>query len=309
MIKKSILSLLSLCILLGFNSQLFAYAMPPADIQMLPPFNTLQIGSGVNVVVYTGQPFEGVAIDNITPELLTNIKKRMTKNTLNLAAYDCHPHCSANQRSLVKVYMRQFHNLDFIGDGSVDIKNVHNGDIALKIGGRGNVRVTGPAVGLRYLEYHSAGNLFVGHVVDSMPLTFNYSGGGDVTLDGVINLSALSLYGAGNVNLGWVKSPFLRIKGNGNATMHVAGITKLLHIAIDGYDHVDARYLRAENAFVKTAHRARADVTVKDTLYAAACDRSNIYYFNTPEFVTMEDHCAGSILTMAHVPGALVNFP
>ncbi|GEM_PF-3647259 len=149
---------------------------------------------------------------------------------------------------------------------------------------------------------------------------FTFKGTGDViiknlhtrcfnlTLQGNINawftgnivMSNLNFDNDGKLVMHWVNTTGLCINAKRKGTLMLAGIAHQLEINATDAVTVDAKFLRVKTGHIHTQQYARADVTVTQHLNAWAEDKSNIYYYAHPTFMSNASG-AGSLIDMGGV--------
>lgn len=175
---------------------------------------------------------------------------------------------------------------------------------------------------LDYLSYHGTG-VITGHKISSEQLDLNIKNDAVTDLDGRINLGHVVLGGEGRMTIRsglnrhlnlvlkdgvhvkivgttnlqtlkmsdrsylsiyWVKAQTLRVMMRGKARAQIAGTAQEELVMLQGDANLNARYLRATEAFVKTYDNAIARIAVVNAQHALASDRSNIYYYSAPTY-------------------------
>lgn len=136
---------------------------------------------------------------------------------------------------------------------------------------------------LEEIRYSGTGQVIAKNLHGQLNVVHN--GRGSMQLDGDIVLQNIEYNGRGPLELHWINSSHVKIVGNGNGKIYLAGVTELLDINAHNHTWVDARYLRANRAFVKTTGYARADIWAKENSTTLARDFSNIYYYHDSGFV------------------------
>jgi hypothetical protein len=132
--------------------------------------------------------------------------------------------------------------------------------------------------------------------VSNFNITAKDSGGLD--LDGELNIKNISQYGTGQINIDWVKSESLAIKGNGIGPIYLSGETDNLTAKLTGNTRLYARHLRTQKAWIFASDNAAAEILPIENLYAYADTSSNIYYFKRPANDTIVTRDSGNVLCM-----------
>ncbi len=134
-------------------------------------------------------------------------------------------------------------------------------------------------------------------------LNLNLKGNGSYNLTGNIVLYQLNVAGNSHLNLYWINTNNLVVHAGGGAKINLAGVATNLEATLSGDAVLDAKYLRSQEAYVKTRDYSCAWVYVSQSLSAFAKDYSDIYYYPDPQIngpFYVRDH--GSIMRMAGLP-------
>lgn len=130
------------------------------------------------------------------------------------------------------------------------------------------------------------------YINDNDPVTLNVMATGDLVLSRVevSDNAVLHAY--------WINSSNLHVKAFDRAKIFLAGIVTKLDIVAKSNSEVDAKYLRADDAFVSTSGSANVGVTVKKNLSTSSTGRSTVYYYRDAELGLHYLAQSGSALRM-----------
>lgn len=159
----------------------------------------------------------------------------------------------------------------------VNVSMNHLHSITLK----GEARLTAYNLNTKHLKVHS-------------------SSSGGMRLQGQIQLAELMHTGIGSIDIEWINSDNLKIIDTGAGHMRLAGIANSMNLRAINRSKVDAKYLRAKNAFVQTGDHAEVLVTAVNALSGFASDCSNILYFKTPHHLTRHTYASGNVMQMRY---------
>lgn len=123
---------------------------------------------------------------------------------------------------------------------------------------------------------------------------------GSMTLRGNVNVKKIVQRGPGCINAEWIDSDELQIIASGGGTIKLAGTANMLNIRAVEHATIDAKYLRAQKAFIQTGDVAKVETTVIDSLSGFASDHSNIYYFKTPVHLARHTTHSGTVMQMRY---------
>lgn len=98
----------------------------------------------------------------------------------------------------------------------------------------------------------------------------------------VTNLEALSVSGAGKIDIEGVNNERFEIDSSGAPTIRVSGITKVVDIDSRGAAKIDAHKLQAARAVVESSGVSKIDVDVKDQLDVTISGPSTVTYEGDP---------------------------
>ncbi|MDF2866943.1 MAG: hypothetical protein K0S11_413 [Gammaproteobacteria bacterium] len=140
------------------------------------------------------------------------------------------------------------------------------------------------------------------HTTDFSLLSANQ---GNISIQGVVGLKRLITQGTGTVYIYWLNTSELTVNASGDTKIVLGGKVNTLHATLTQAGSLNARYLATTNAYIRTAHEARADVAARQILDAQAVGHSNIYYYQQPAFLGQHMYERGSVLNVVGEP--LVN--
>lgn len=98
----------------------------------------------------------------------------------------------------------------------------------------------------------------------------------------VPNIEALSVSGAGRVDVDGMSNDRFELDVNGAPTIRVAGVTKVLDISSNGAAKVDTHKLAASTAIVESNGVSKIEVDVKDQLDVTISGPSQVTYEGDP---------------------------
>ena len=108
---------------------------------------------------------------------------------------------------------------------------------------------------------------------------------GSLNLKGTWEISKLSQYGKGKVNVLWIDNRLvpIEIEGSGSGVISLAGKADYLNVRLTRHSELQAQYLRAKNVSIVTENSSVAEILPLKCLKASASDRSNILYHKRPQ--------------------------
>ena len=132
----------------------------------------------------------------------------------------------------------------------------------------------------------------------SKNLNILLKGPGHIALSGRLNTKQVWQTGGGYVELTGVRGGDISIKLSELATTSLKGRVKMLTARLSNSSTLEAKKLRANTVFVKTAGNALARVFPVQSLRAFASGQSQVFYYHTPKFVTENTSKSGNVLQM-----------
>lgn len=119
---------------------------------------------------------------------------------------------------------------------------------------------------------------------------------GSVNLGGNYRIDAIYQSGTGKININWVDSKNLFISSDDDGLISLGGVANKMIAKLTNDAKLDAKYLRVNQAEVFTTDSATADVWASEALGGYAIDHSNVYYYKTPEKLTVVSRDHGNVL-------------
>lgn len=249
-----------------------------AEQRAIPSFTQMRVRGNIDVEFKTQQKTPQIYLYADSRDL-PHIKTEIRNDTLNIVVDSDYPRFGP---VMAKVDARFLNRLDYQGEGDVYSPNAKSALLDLKINTPGRVRLKGK-MGLRNLNIEGTGKTII-QGINSRDLNIRMQGKPNIQLQGVANLRNLNFDGEGWLGLYWVSAKNLTIEGQGSAYVQLAGVVDTMHVNLHGHAHLNAKYLRAETAYVKTFEQSTADIQVLKNQNAVAEDQSGIYYYNDPPF-------------------------
>jgi len=200
-----------------------------------------------------------------------------------LVATGCHYHMSeisgSGKRALQKREVPSFSSIST--QGAFDLEVICQKPVSLEIEGDDNIlplittEVSNNVLYIRNTQGYSVRE----------PISLRVS---------VSNLEALTVSGAGKINVSGVKNDKFELDSSGAPTIRVSGDTKVVDIDTSGAAKIDTHKLRASQAVVDSKGVSRIDLAVSDTLSVTISGPSHVTYEGDP-VVNKTIHGPGSV--------------
>ncbi len=126
----------------------------------------------------------------------------------------------------------------------------------------------------------------------------------------VPDISRFYFKGPGNIKITGLNNSHLRVIGNGDANIYLAGYVQRLDATLTGTSSLNAKCLYTRTIFVNTTDKAQAEVLNNGGgISALAADKSNIYYYSSPDMVAPYERHSGAIMRMQGIIPPYVTAP
>ena len=157
--------------------------------------------------------------------------------------------------------------------------------------------VLNTAQDIQFIDDQGNGTLITRNIGDR---NINVTLHGNVTAKMTGNLVLQKIVVGDNASLYayWVNSSNLQLMTYNNAKISLAGIVTQLDVQAQDNSAIDGRYLRVQEAFVRTRGNANVGVTVKKALSTDSRGDSSVYYYRDPGFNATFLRQSGSSLRM-----------
>lgn len=170
------------------------------------------------------------------------------------------------------------------GAGTITVLGVYSPSLNLNVKGNGNVRVSG-RVGVRSINHTGSGVVEV-IGADSDGLSIFSAGSGKTSVVGYVNLKKVTACNSSCVYVYWVNSNGLYVNQSEASIVGLAGATANLNLDMTNASRFYGQYLHGGNIYVRTANVSHANVNPDKKMFAAAFDKSSIYFFGSPNIVS-----------------------
>lgn len=198
----------------------------------------------------------------------------------------------------IKLNRNQISQIVDYGCGNITACNMC-GSISVWQMGSGNIYLYGQNLNLQYLQACGCGN-FYARGLSGCGLNITGNGTGHICLSGTVNLQNLRYFGNGSLSLYWINSPYVSVYAGGYGRIYLAGVTGTLDAVLLNHSDLNARFLRADTAFVQTCGCALAEVYAR-RLNTAANGNSNIYYYRNLNFAGIYMNPPAATLNMTNL--------
>jgi len=205
----------------------------------------------------------------------------------------------------VTIHAVRLNHLIQTGSGNVSVNYLVTQPLVLDKSGSGNLSIKGPI--LVGFNYSGNGGISIPKIKSSN-LIMNVNTSLRMKFNGIINVSKINFSGSGSLQIYWVKSNVLDVSSDGSGSLALAGIANVVNGFAYHNSHLDLRYLRAKNTFVKSYDNASVDVWAQKNLFTLARNNSNIYYYSNSGYKSRMMQESGTVLPMWNIPGAILEF-
>lgn len=186
--------------------------------------------------------------------------------------------------------------LNHSGIGILTIFGANTPSLTMNVNGNGCVNLSGH-VGLQSITHQGDGEVNV-LGVDTDALTIFAAGNGKTAIVGYANLKSVTACNRSCVFLYWVNSANTVITAQDNAIIGLSGFTKTLTVDLAGNAQFAGQYLRANNVYARTHDASHANLTANREIFAAAGDKSRIYFFGAPSIMSRYATEGGAVIPL-----------
>jgi hypothetical protein len=270
----------------------------------IPAFTAVDVQGDINVDLHTGYARPAVTLSGDTRDL-ANIHLNVTpEGVLCITALKGAPRYGA---VFANVRSRYLNGLVYHGNGQITGEHLRANLERVVIDNHGDTTLRG-VVRLGHLDVRGSGYTQISGVT-SPHLHVKIGDEAKVKLTGTAALRRLDMDGSSWFSLSWVKTPTLIVRSAGKAYIQLAGIVNKWDADLRDFSQVNARYLRARRAFVKTHDNSVARVSTTHHQHLLASDASDIREYNLPEMKTDFMAFDGAVLDMRAFNTAFVEEP
>ncbi len=214
---------------------------------------------------------------------------------------NCHCPSLAGKRAVAVIHVKDLEHFTFVGKGKVVGNNLYSKSLAIHVTNCGLTRLSGNHLHVTSLHADGAGRVELANVT-TPKMVAEIEGQAKVYLTGISDIKDLTMKGHGYLNMLWLNSCHLHVHGSENGEAFLAGRADQVYADLKDNAFLDARFLRANAAYINTAGTSRADIWPINSLSALADERSNIYYYHEPKVIVgnyMKQN--GAVLSMVNV--------
>ncbi len=255
-------------------------------------FTRVQVDGKINVTLHTGDAHPQVILHG-DPRDLAYVSTTVVDGGLQINLGTGYPRYGAVSADVRGQYLNAF---IYRGAGFVTGKNLRSSLLDLTLDNGGKTTLEGQ-LAVRNLDI--AGNGYVQIAgINSPNLNIKLKGKPKVQLAGVVNLTCLDMHNDAWLSMHWIKSKFLKVRSRGASFIQLGGIVEKLDVELWDTAHFNGRYLRAQNAFVKTHDKTVAEISAVNKQHTLASDASDIHFYNIPAMRTDFMAYNGSVLDM-----------
>lgn len=150
---------------------------------------------------------------------------------------------------------------------------------------------------LNNLRFYGQGTITANHIY-SYGLNLSANAIGRIKLNGMINANKIAVSGPTQVSIKWLQGNNISLYAGRHAHLFLAGEIGTMRAQLSGHSFMNARYLRSQHLWLVTRGFAQAQVLPLASLQAYPQDKSNIYYYKTPQLLNSTNQLAGNTLQL-----------
>jgi hypothetical protein len=278
----------------GYSKTHSEHAMRQHTIKTCPiaNFTAVQVNGNMDINLHTGYRKPAVTI-LADPKDLANIKVRVIDGVLYLSLKNPSIHYGPISADIRSQYLN---GLVYHGNGRITGHHLRANLENVLIDNDGETSLRGTIL-LNNMELLGKGYTQMSGVL-SHHLHVKMSQEAKLRLTGIAALQHLEMKDKTWFSLSWVKTPSLILCASDKSYIELAGIANKLDAQLWNYSQLNARYLRARRAFVKTHNHSIAKISATQHQHTLAKDASDIEFYNLPDMKTDFMALDGSVLDM-----------
>lgn len=278
--------------------------VPQSNYSTLKPFTAVKVVGDINLNLHTGY-FSPSVVMSGAPEDLSHVHLQVSRTGVLCIEVKDDVHFIGPVSADIRT--RYLNGLTYSGNGSITGTRLRANLERVVITNKGPTVLSG-VVRLGYLEVLGPGYIQMSGVI-SPHLHVKLSRQAKVKLTGIAALRRLDMDGTSWFSMSWVKTPTLIVRATGKAYIQLAGIVNKLDAEISDFAQLNARYLRARRAFVKTHGNSVAKIAATHHQHTLATDASDIRFYNLPEMRSDFMAFDGAVLDLRLFNTAFVKEP
>ena len=190
----------------------------------------------------------------------------------------------------------QLHEMTYRGSGEIIGRRMSSGQLDINISNDGVTNLEG-RMSLHRAVFRGDGRAII-KTGENHDLNLVLKNDVCVKIEGTSHLRTLQMSGNSCLSLKRMKAQTMRVMMQGSSHAKLVGTAQLGLVDLRGHANLNAQYLLATDAYIRTTDQATASVAVVKTQHALAGGQSTIYYYKAPTYKIdfMADN--GAILDM-----------
>ena len=149
------------------------------------------------------------------------------------------------------------------------------------------------------VRLHEQSSIYAAHYRTAKMSVKSYTSG-TIMLHGELNPYNIEQYGSGFINICNVNTSNLDITSQGPGLIRLAGKVDTLHVRGLVNAQIDAKFLRARDAWIEATGFSEVAVTADNALDGYATGSSYVYYYKTPQFFQPLTYEHANVMQMAY---------
>ena len=248
--------------------------------QKLTPFTEFEADGWFDIDLIQDTKHYSVSIQGYN-DIIEHVQPVVKDGVLHL--HMDRPYGKAEEQQIhVIIRMPTLRHIRYSGDATLRAEKLETGYLDVDMRRGGDLRLGG-RVALHDVRIAGAARLHISDV-NSNDLHLFLGGNAQLELDGNIRVTEIVAADDSSLRLNWVDAPMLRATITQHAKVTLAGRVGLLQANVFHEATLDAKYLRADRAFVKTYHNGLAEINTIKSRSTLARHESNIYYYSDSDF-------------------------
>lgn len=258
-------------------------------------FDQLYVRGKVTLTIHTGARRPWLTIHGDTRDL-EQIKWSVKNDILRVRMEKSYPKYGP---VTVDVGAKQLKMFMYRGKGNVTGRRLYSKKLdVIIISKKPSVTVLEGRMNLRHVILRGSGKVLIKNSGTKQQMDVTIVGKTRVKLLGTTNLQELTMADYSSLILPSIKTKRIKVTMEDYARLQIKGSAQWANIDLSGYSRFYGRYLKLNEAFVKTHNYARAYIAISDKQHTLAMDSSDIYYYKVPTYNNNFMGKSGSVLNL-----------
>lgn len=249
-----------------------------AIVHKAPMFNRVDAAGEMNLRLYTGARQAWISLHG-DPRDIGDVTWTVQRKTIIIRFASILPlHGPVD----IGLGVPQLHEMTYRGSGEIIGRRMSSGQLDINISNDGLTNLEG-RMNLHRAVFRGDGRAII-KTGENHDLNLVLKNHVHVKIEGTSHLRSLKMSGNSCLSLNRMKAQTMRVMMQGSSHAKLVGTAQLALVDLRGHANLNAQYLLATDAFIRTTDQATASVAVVKTQHVLAGGQSTIYYYKAPTY-------------------------